>query len=83
MLLQGPNSSICNLPAIPFSVDDEKSAKSQICGEVSKEEKRGADVNGGGITNSTSAHVAGNDLVFVNNVLHARSTTHGTFTSLS
>lgn len=81
MLLQGPNSSICNLPAIPFRVDDSNTAKNQICGEVSKEAKRGADVNEGGIANSTS--VAGNDLLFVNNVLQARGTTLGTFTSLS
>ncbi|XP_057416255.1 probable AMP deaminase isoform X2 [Lotus japonicus] len=69
----GPNSSICNLPAIPFRVDDSNTAKNQICGEVSKEAKRGADVNEGGIANSTS--VAGNDLLFVNNVLQARGTT--------
>ncbi|KAG4924273.1 hypothetical protein JHK87_049813 [Glycine soja] len=79
----GLNSNVCNLPAIPFRVEDANNEKNQMYREASKEVKAGADMNGHGITDSTSVHVAGDDLVFVNNVLSARNTVHGTFTSLS
>lgn len=70
--LQGLN------PTIPFRADDVNCAKNQIFGEVSKEAGAGADMNGG-TKNSTAARAAGNDLVFVNNVLSARSAALGTF----
>ncbi|XP_004509928.1 probable AMP deaminase [Cicer arietinum] len=60
-------------PNVPFIVDDVNCAENQMFGEVSKEAVAGADMNGGMI-DSTSVHVAGNDLVFLNNVLSARST---------
>lgn len=69
--LQGLN------PNVPFIVDDVNCAENQMFGEVSKEAVAGADMNGGMI-DSTSVHVAGNDLVFLNNVLSARSTALGT-----
>lgn len=70
--LQGLN------PTVPLGVDDVNCAKNQMFGEVSKE--AGADANmNGGMTDSTSVNVAGNDLVFVNNVLSTRSTVLGTF----
>lgn len=69
--------------AIPFRVEDANNEKNQMYREASKEVKAGADMNGHGITDSTSVHVAGDDLVFVNNVLSARNTVNGTFTSLS
>ncbi|XP_061342448.1 probable AMP deaminase [Gastrolobium bilobum] len=72
----GLNSNICNLSAVPFRVEDANCAKNQMYGGVSKEAKAGADMNGEGMTDSTSASIAGNDLVFINNVLSARNTTH-------
>ncbi|KHN15593.1 AMP deaminase [Glycine soja] len=74
----GLNSNVCNLPAIPFRVEDANNEKNQMYREASKEVKAGADMNGHGITDSTSVHVAGDDLVFVNNVLSARNTVHET-----
>ncbi|RDX92539.1 AMP deaminase, partial [Mucuna pruriens] len=73
----GLNSNMCNLSAVPFRVEDANCAKNQY-GEVSKEAKAVADMNGDGITDSTSVHVAGDDLMFVNNVLPARNTGHET-----
>ncbi|KAH1197975.1 AMP deaminase [Glycine max] len=74
----GLNSNVCNLPAIPFRVEDANNEKNQMYREASKEVKAGADMNGHGITDSTSVHVAGDDLVFVNNVLSARNTVNET-----
>ncbi|XP_027346406.1 probable AMP deaminase isoform X2 [Abrus precatorius] len=74
----GMNSNMCSLSGVPFRVDDANCAKTQMYGEVSKEAKAGSDMNGGGMTDSTSVHVAGDDLVFVNNVLPARSIGHET-----
>jgi len=79
-MLQGLDSNVCNLPAVPFRVED---ANNQMYGEASKEVKAGADMNGHGITDSTPVHVAGDDIVFANNVLPTRNTAHGTFTLLS
>lgn len=72
----GLNSNMCNLSAVPFRDEDANCAKNQIYGEVSKEVKSGADMNGDGITDSTSAHVAGDAHVFVSNVLPGRNTVH-------
>lgn len=83
MKLQGLNSNVCNLPAIPFRVEDANNEKNQMYREASKEVKAGADMNGHGITDSTPVHVAGDDIVFANNVLPTRNTAHGTFTLLS
>ncbi|ESW25852.1 hypothetical protein PHAVU_003G070600 [Phaseolus vulgaris] len=71
----GVNSEMCNLSAVPFGVDDANCAKNQLYGEVSKEAKAGADMNG---VASTSVHVAGDDCVFANNVLPARNPVHET-----
>ncbi|CAJ1939946.1 unnamed protein product [Sphenostylis stenocarpa] len=66
----GLNSNMCNLSAVPFRVEDANCAKNQMYGEVSEEAKAGADMNG---VTSASVHVAGDDLVFANNVLPARN----------
>lgn len=71
----GLDSNVCNLPAVPFRVED---ANNQMYGEASKEVKAGADMNGHGITDSTPVHVAGDDIVFANNVLPTRNTAHET-----
>lgn len=71
-LLQGLN------PTVPFGVDDVNCTKNQMHVEVSKEAGARADVNGGGVTDSTQA---GSDLVFVNNILPARSAPYGTLKS--
>ncbi|KAL3006565.1 hypothetical protein AAZX31_08G285500 [Glycine max] len=71
----GLDSNVCNLPAVPFRVED---ANNQMYGEASKEVKAGADMNGHGITDSTPVHVAGDDIVFANNVLPTRNTVHET-----
>ncbi|KAK7386943.1 hypothetical protein VNO78_27333 [Psophocarpus tetragonolobus] len=73
----GLNSNMCNLSAVPFRVEEANCAKNQKYGEVSKEVSC-ADMNGDGITDSTSVQVAGKDNVFVNNVLPARKTVHET-----
>jgi hypothetical protein len=69
--LQGLN------PTVPFRVDDVNAANNQMFGEVSKEAGAGTNMNGA-MTDSTSVNAAGNDLVFVNNVLSARSKMLGT-----
>lgn len=79
MMLQGLNSNMHNLSAVPFRDEDSNCAKNQLYGEVSKEVKSGADINGDGITDSTSAHVAGDAHVFVSNVFPGRNTVHGNF----
>lgn len=80
MMLQGVDSNMGNLSAVPFGGDDANCAKNQMYGEVSKEAKTGANMNVG---SSTSVHVAGDDRVFANNVSPARIPVHGTFMSLS
>jgi hypothetical protein len=72
--LQGLN------PTVPFRVDDVNAANNQMFGEISKEAGAGTNTNGV-MTDSTSVNAAGNDLVFVNNVLSAKNTVLGTFKS--
>ncbi|KAK7362145.1 hypothetical protein VNO77_04248 [Canavalia gladiata] len=72
----GLNSNMCNLSAVPFRVDDANCAKDQMYGEVPKAESAGVDMSSGATIDSASVHVAGDDLVFVNNVLPARNTVH-------
>ncbi|KAL2344466.1 hypothetical protein Fmac_005751 [Flemingia macrophylla] len=74
----GLNSNMCNLSAVPFRIEGANCAKNKIFGEVSNEGKAGSDINGDAITDSTSAHVAGDDHVFVTNVLPERIFVHET-----
>ena len=83
MFLQGLNPNMCNFSAVPFRVDDANCAKNQMYGELSKEAKAGADMNGDGIMDSTTAHVAEKDFAFINNVFPSRNTVNGNLTFVS
>ncbi|CAL0330951.1 unnamed protein product [Lupinus luteus] len=72
----GLNSNVCNVSAVPFKVDNAKCDKIQTYGEVSKDARVGAGLNGGVVSDSTSAQVAGNGLAFINNALPERNKVH-------
>ncbi|KAF7809189.1 putative AMP deaminase [Senna tora] len=72
----GVNSNICNMSAVPFRCDNASSGNNQMSNEIVKEVKASAVMQGDGKTESASANLVGDDLMFCNTVLPPRNAVH-------